>query len=287
MEMRMPAAFIWRRLHSLMGLWLFLFLLEHLLINAQAASFLSENGQRFVHLVNQLHHLPYLRAVEIALIGTPLFVHMAWGVRYLFTASLNSWPSDGAKPYLNYERNHAFSWMRITAWIVAVGLLVHVVEFRFLKYPFVIKQKETTLYAVSLSADKSLYSLAKQLDVALYNPAEMRSGEVKDELSFFLERRAADRQHLVAVAKNFGTATLLTVRETFKNPFSLFFYSVFVLAAAFHAGHGFWTFLLTWGLVIKKVSQDRVYRFSLAVVVLLALLGLSAVWGAYWIRLGG
>ena len=43
-----PRAFIWRRLHSLMGLWLVLFLGEHLLTNSQAALWLGDNGKGFV-----------------------------------------------------------------------------------------------------------------------------------------------------------------------------------------------------------------------------------------------
>lgn len=37
----LPSAFIWRRAHSLTGLWLVLFLIEHLLTNSQAALFLA------------------------------------------------------------------------------------------------------------------------------------------------------------------------------------------------------------------------------------------------------
>ena len=55
----LPSAFIWRRVHSLMGLWLVLFLMEHLLTNSQAALLLGDNGKMFVQMVNGLHNLPF------------------------------------------------------------------------------------------------------------------------------------------------------------------------------------------------------------------------------------
>lgn len=60
-----PKAFIWRRLHSLMGLWLVLFLIEHLLTNSQAALWLGDNGRGFVNMVNAIHNLPYLEVIEL------------------------------------------------------------------------------------------------------------------------------------------------------------------------------------------------------------------------------
>src|SRR5271170_4851053 len=92
----LPSAFVWRRLHSLMGLWLVLFLMEHLLTNSQAALLLGENGKMFVQMVNSLHNLPYLQVIEIFLLGVPFLIHMVWGVQRLFTAKANSSRTDGS-----------------------------------------------------------------------------------------------------------------------------------------------------------------------------------------------
>src|SRR5476649_2758897 len=93
-----PSAFIWRRLHSLMGLWLVLFLFEHLLTNSQAALLLGDNAKGFVELVNALHNLPYLQAIEIFLLGVPIAIHAVLGIKYLFTSKMNAHKTDGSKP---------------------------------------------------------------------------------------------------------------------------------------------------------------------------------------------
>ncbi|MES2122460.1 MAG: hypothetical protein V4492_06755, partial [Chlamydiota bacterium] len=130
-----PGAFIWRRLHSLMGLWLVLFLIEHLLTNSQAALWLGDNGKGFVDMVNMLHNLPYLEVIELTLLGVPFAIHMVWGVQYLMTAQSNSGSSDGSKPSLPLRRNKAYSWQRITSWILLIGVIAHVAKFRFIEYP--------------------------------------------------------------------------------------------------------------------------------------------------------
>src|SRR5579872_5440533 len=143
----LPSAFIWRRLHSLTGLWFVLFLIEHLLTNSQAALWVGDNGQGFVRMVNMLHNLPYLHEIEIFLLGVPILVHMVWGVKYLFTSKMNSMRSDGSKPALpEYARNHAYTWQRITSWILLFAVFGHVVKFRFLEYPSSVLEGSKTLY---------------------------------------------------------------------------------------------------------------------------------------------
>ena len=83
-----PNAFIWRRAHSLTGLWLVLFLIEHLFINSQAALWIGDEGAGFVRAVNALRDLPYLHVIEIFLLGVPFVIHGVWGVQYLMTAKL-------------------------------------------------------------------------------------------------------------------------------------------------------------------------------------------------------
>ena len=56
-----PKEFIRRRAHSLMGLWLVLFLIEHLFTNSQAALLIGDNGSGFVKAVNALKSLPYFQ----------------------------------------------------------------------------------------------------------------------------------------------------------------------------------------------------------------------------------
>ncbi len=330
-----PSVYIWRRLHSLMGLWFLLFLIEHLLTNSQAALWLGDNGHGFVTSVNFIHNLPYLEVIELTLLGVPIFIHMVWGVKYLFTSKFNSGRTDGSAPSMRTGRNRAYTWQRITSWILLFGVIGHVTKFRFLEYPDKVHVGNETVYLSKINMDTGLYTLADRLNVKLYDAcqiaqeqeridwqqaqrahnelvdvnaqqaidpitgpvAEDFSAQQADELNdaqhietqaFFVEALGKQRLaagQVVAVAKDFGTASLLAVRNTFKNPIYIGLYTIFVLAACFHACNGFWTFLLTWGWILKMAAQRAWVSVSIVMMAVLIFLGLAAVWGTYWANL--
>lgn len=331
-----PRAFIWRRLHSLMGLWIVLFLIEHLLTNSQAALLLGDQGRGFVEMVNWLHNLPYLQVIEVILLGVPILVHMILGVKYLFISKFNSHRTDGSKPALpEYGRNHAYTWQRITSWILLIGLIGHVVKFRFLEYPDSINQGTRSFYFVRLNVDNGLYTVASRLGVELYDQKaiqkekkhleermhesaliEASNALLADSHKWFegasavpydsqkemilssaerykqkiqwvdvLERQHLAKDQVVAVSDNFGTATLMSVRDTFKSPIYVGLYTIFVLAACFHAFNGLWTFMITWGVVLKMSAQRSMAKFAIAIMLVVLFLGLASIWGTYWLNL--
>lgn len=320
----LPSSFIWRRLHSLTGLWLVLFLIEHLTTNSQAALLLGDSGQGFVRMVNALHNLPYLTVIEVAFLGIPIAIHLIWGVRYALTSKPNSQKNDGSKPYLKQGRNKAYTWQRITSWILVVLLLLHIVKFRFLEYPETVNAGTTPTYIVKVSMDPGLYTVAQRLDVQLYNdPAleEMKregayshsqnalsqaAQEIQDKDTMVYSKQDAlimqsaqmhtekqnlidaltnvklDTGEVVAAAPSFGTASLLSVRDTFKNPIWVVVYTIFVLSATFHAFNGLWTSMLTWGWVVKAAAQTKARRAAITLMLLVSALGLISVWGTYF-----
>lgn len=322
----LPRAFVWRRLHSLMGLWLVLFLIEHLLVNSQAALLLGDNARGFINGVNAIHNLPYLPVIEIFLLGVPIAIHGVIGAKYLFKAKFNSSRSDGTTPSLKgYGRNHAFTWQRLTSWILLVGLILHVAKFRFIDYPDSVNQGENSFYFIPVTLDKGLYTVADRLGVKLYSADQItqerkefedrqdeqalvmasqtfqesdtydhqqqviltsaQAYEQKREWLEVLEKQNVDQNGVVAVAKDFGTASVLAVRDTFKNPLYVGLYTLFVLAACFHAFNGLWTFCITWGVVLKVAAQQRILRYAWALMLLITFLGLASIWGTYWLNL--
>ncbi len=309
-----------------MGLWVVLFLFEHLLVNSQAALLLGDNARGFIELVNSIHNFPYLQLIEIFLLGVPIAIHAILGIKYLFTSKLNSYRTKGQAPDMHqYGRNQAFTWQRITSWILLVGIILHIAKFRFIEYPASINLGDTQSYFVTVSVDKGLYTVASRLGVQLYgreqiqeqkkeiesryaeqtlvdvaktlNPTEKydaqqqmilssaQSYEQKKAWLKVLERQKVGPTQVVAVASNFGTATLLTVRDTFKSPLYVGLYTIFVLAACFHAFNGFWTFLITWGVVLRVVAQKGALKFAWGLMALVAFLGLAAIWGTYFLNL--
>jgi succinate dehydrogenase / fumarate reductase cytochrome b subunit len=308
-----------------MGLWLVLFLIEHLLVNSQAALLLGDNARGFVDGVNAIHNLPYLPLIEIFLLGLPIALHGVLGVKYLFAAKFNSVGSDGTKPAMKYGRNRAFTWQRLSSWVLLVGIILHVAKFRFIDYPDSVNQGENSYYFIPVTVDKGLYTVAARLGVTLYSPDEItaerkefedryeeqalvEASKTFEESTVYdhqqqviltsaqayeqklkwlqvLEKQKVDATQVVAVAKDFGTASVLAVRDTFKDPIYVGLYTIFVLAACFHGFNGLWTFCITWGLVLKVAAQQRILRWAWALMILVTFLGLAAIWGTYWLNL--
>jgi succinate dehydrogenase / fumarate reductase cytochrome b subunit len=307
-----PRAFIWRRAHSLTGVWLVLFLIEHLLTNSQAALFIGDDGSGFVSAVNFLKGLPYLPVIEIFLLGVPFLIHGIWGIRYLMTAKYNSFPTDGSSPALpQYSRNQAYTWQRITSWILLVGILAHVIHMRFLEYPTSAQMGPQHQYISRVEADDGLYTLAQRLGFELYDqkqikemgeritsqpPVEVKNNTPEELIAAqkqrqeqawlaALEKWPLQENQLIAVSPSFGVAELLMVRDTFKNPTMILLYTGLVLATCFHAFNGLWTFMITWGVTLTSRSQQLMRMLATLLMVLVSFLGLAAIWGTYWFNL--
>lgn len=58
------------------------------------------------------------------------------------------------------------------------------------------------------------------------------------------------------------------------------FYLVGVLACVYHLANGLWTAGITWGLWISPQAQQRASKLCLAIGIVLAVVGVSAWWGA-------
>lgn len=332
-----PQAFLWRRLQSLMGLLLVVFLIEHLLTNSQVSLTYGSDGIGFIHAVNGIHNLPYLPVIELTLIGLPFLIHMAWGIKYLMTSKQNAYGTDPAHPTLGkYARNQAYTWQRITSWILVILVIGHVTQMRFIYYPTSAKQGADTYYMIPVSLDDGIYTLSERLGVTLatekqiqkekdsLNSSQITSSSPAESLTGFfssisevfsgsqdeelegkeiqqllatqkyqqkkdwvqaLEAWPIKQGEAVAIAPDFGTAELMLVRDTFKSPLMLFLYSIFVLAATYHAFNGLWTFNITWGLTLTARSQRYMRMVSLFLMFVIGFLGLIAIWGSYLVNL--
>jgi len=255
-----PSEFVRRRLHSLAGLFFVFFLFEHLFTNSKAAFFFGDDGATFITMVNLIHSLPFLPLIEIFLLAVPILIHVYLGLLYLYESKTNSWKTDGTKPALRFPRNYAFSWQRITSLILVVGLLAHVINLRFMHHPQEVGRKGQ--YSVEVAPDEGLKTLAPRLNTELI-----------------------EKDQWVAVAPDFGTAALLLVRENFRTPWICVLYTIFVLAASFHAANGLWTFSIVWGIALNENSRRLVRLISNLFGLLLATGGLAAIWLTYWINL--
>lgn len=315
-EKAIPRSYVNKKFHSLAGIWLVLFLLEHLITNSQAALYIGDWGQGFVKAVNMIHDLPYLQAIEILFLGFPILLHAGLGIKYLFTAKFNSFGSKLHEPKLKYPRNRAYSWQRITSWVLLVGLLLHIIQMRFMDYPIAVNGGiGHDYYMVRLDMDPSLYPVAARLNAHLYTPSQIqkekslllnhRQAAMEDGISTdatkaahvammqqlvidyvdTLAKKPLKENQLIAVSPSFGVASLLTVRQTFKSPTMIILYTLFVIAACYHAFNGLWTAMISWGVTLTARSQQLMRQLTIVLTLLLTLLGLSAIWLTYWVNL--
>ena len=306
---RLSKDFIWRRLHSITGLFFTLYLIEHLLVNSRAAFMWSENGSGFIEAVNAIHDLPYLFFIEIILLGVPILIHLYWGVIYINTSRPNYYNNDPSKPILNNNSlNRAYTWQRLTAWILLVGVIAHVVHMRILDYPVSAQIGDTKNYMVRVSRDPGLDTLSARLGFQLYDAqaiAQKKAQISKPSTSkesalpgLVQQQQEQQRQWLkglesfplsegevMAVTPSFGMAELLLVRDTFKMPLMIALYTIFVLTACYHGFNGLWTFMIKWGITLTEKSQAAMRKVSIALMILVAFWGLSAIWITYWINL--
>ena len=316
-----PKFFIAKRLHSLTGLFLVIFIIEHLLTNSQAALFWGDDGAGFIKSVNFIFNLSYLKVIEVLLLLVPIIYHGFWGIVVARKAKFNVQDSSGLKPQLsNYGRNWAYTFQRISSWILLFGIAFHVIQMRFINRPEVIGFAEDKHYVVKVSIDKGLYVLASRWGINLIDDKEINEEEIlynnrltktnkattidlergfdpKVE-SFFKQKDSLEKEKMyidklkgfelskndvIASCPSFGVAILLVVRDTFKDPVMIALYTLFVLSATFHAFNGLWSFMISFGFTITEKSQRLALAFSQVLMCIVSLLGLMAIFGSYYL----
>lgn len=282
--------FIVRRLHSLTGLFLVLFLFEHLLTNSEAAFPLGHDGEGFIRMVNFIHALPYLKIIEMALLGIPILLHGYYGIFILRQSQANTYSKDKITPSLGYERNWAYTLQRATSWLLLIGLILHVGQMRFYAYPDTLRIEGDISHIVEVSKDAGLISLAKRLNLDVYamenNQLDVIAHSKFDRdydhpIRLEVIKNYSSGQGFIVEADSMGKAILMTVRDTFKSIVVCLLYSLFVIAASFHAANGLWTGMVSWGGLITDKAQQLSLKLVYGLMFLLMFLGLAAIWLTY------
>lgn len=185
---------------------------------------------------------------------------------------------------------------------------------RFLEHPVELPKENQQEFLVRVSKDSGLYTLQDRLSLSLYAESDVQKLELrladdlaqlqkkqpqnivekrlidyeikqKQEWLKMLQRKKITQDEFLVGSENFGTATLLVVRNAFKSIWLCILYSLFVIAACFHAMNGIYTFSISWGFTITERSRVLVRHISNAFMYLLLFLGLISIWGSYWINL--
>ncbi len=273
--------FALRVVHSLSGVAFSLFLCEHLFTNMLASSYFKQ-GQWFIAMVNQFHRVPGLVFVEICCLAAPFLLHTCIGIYYLFCAECNSGTTDGSKPALHYARNLAYTWQRRTAWFLLLGLIVHVVQFRFVHYPLHVEVQGQHYYAVAFQPERFSILTRGQSEGLVINFSSdlFPSIALQDVTGKDASRLVAAKSYILAPKA--GIAFLYAVRDSLGSLWTAIFYSLFVLFAAFHGFNGLWTCCSRWGIFCshRYLTWLRILCYCAAVVV--ASMGISVIWNLYY-----
>ncbi|MGE5608415.1 MAG: hypothetical protein ACM359_04120 [Bacillota bacterium] len=112
--------FLLRRLHSLTGIVFGGYLVVHLIVNATIA----QGGRAYQVQVDKLESLPFVWLIEWTLIYIPILYHAAYGTWIILTGQ----PNAASYPY---AKNWLYLLQRISAGILVLFLLFHVLSLRF------------------------------------------------------------------------------------------------------------------------------------------------------------
>jgi len=266
---KLELSFLFRRIQSLAGLLFVFFLVEHLLTNFSAV---IKNGSFFVKIVNYFHLFPFLKTVEISMIGIPIFMHIIFGIKYITSTENTIKKKDGIKPFLNYKRNKAYLFQRATAFLLIFFIIFHVIQMRFINYPKSININAQKYFFVKISADRVSLNLLNKLEAKTYSKKDfIHDNNLLNSLGFDLKKG-----QLIAQSDKMGKAFLLVVKNQLKNPIWAIFYLTFVLIAIFHAINGFWTFLITWGVIISNKAQRTALRVCFSFMLIAIFIALAA-----------
>lgn len=310
-------AFWRRRVHSLIGVFIVLFLIEHLITNSQAALWIGEDGRGFIQAVDIIYRLPYLRVIEITLLLVPFLVHIVWGLRSLKQTQMNIIKQDGYHPYAPYARNYAYSWQRISAWLLILGIGLHVLHMRILRQPTEIERADGISYVCRVTPDEGIATLAERLGIEMWNlervdygleeiekKMELYSLNIKSEnpplstnlVSTDLEMQKFEREFhfmhtmkrllnrpddLIIVTPDMGRAMLFVIRDVFKSIGCKVIYSLLVLFAVFHAFNGLWSALITWGITATLKAQRYSLVACYGLMIIFISLGFCSIWLSY------
>ncbi len=112
--------FLIRKVHSLLGIVpVGIFLVEHLITN----SFATFGPEVYNEKIEFIQSLPYLFALEVGMIFSPLLFHALFGFVFLW-----AWKDNSAQ--YHYARNWLYTLQRVTGIIAFIFIGVHVWSFR-------------------------------------------------------------------------------------------------------------------------------------------------------------
>ncbi|HWB53964.1 MAG TPA: hypothetical protein VG722_07220 [Tepidisphaeraceae bacterium] len=111
--------FLFRRLHSLTGIFFGLYVIVHLIVNAT----LIQGREMYNVQVAKIHSLPFLVGIEWLFLFAPILYHTVYGLWITFTGQ----PNVGR---YRYSKNIFYFFQRLTALLLVLLLAFHVLSMK-------------------------------------------------------------------------------------------------------------------------------------------------------------
>lgn len=244
--------FYLKRLHSLTGLALCGFILEHIFTNSAAIkAYFGDTltaSETFNAHVAFLHSIPALPLVEIMFLAAPFLFHTIYGFVLTARGSFNT----GDYPY---ERNFMYLMQRVSAVIITIFLVVHVLELRF-----------------------GVNMMPRPPEAVV----KVSTNDTTHRYSVIIER------YQEGVVNEAGTGTRVEHRdywahtaEYFRNmpQWGIWLYILGVVSTAFHFGNGLFLAGITWGIWIRRESQTTAFLACMGLACAVGIAGVLSILG--------
>lgn len=245
--------FFLKRLHSLTGVALCGFILEHIFTNSAAIHAYFGDGQTASETFNShvafLHSIPLLPLVEVALLLVPFAFHTLYGFVLTARGRVNL-------AEYSHERNFMYVMQRVSAVVITVFLVVHVAELRF--------GVNVMPRASGLEVVHSTNHTPHRITVIEQKHVEGRPSMVADTGT-----RVEHHDYWAHVVEYFDNLPRWGVG----------LYILAMFATAFHFGNGLFLAGITWGVWVGRKAQMIAFVACMGLASVLGVAGVISILG--------
>jgi len=194
-----------------------IFFIQHLFINFLSSFWIFNNAKYFISFITFYHNLRGIKYIEIIFIAIPFILHALIGLKYMIGRRY-SFKSDKL-----YDQQKAYVLQKITAWILIIGILLHVLQMRFINHPATVTIDNQKYFALEITKSEKLSKIAKKLDFKILDNTDVNKVSfVKVHLTQRETKLKSNRTY--ALVKNPSKALLVVIINNFQSKVMVFLY---------------------------------------------------------------
>lgn len=263
---------ILRRVFSITGFIAVIFFIQHLFINFFSSFWLINKAKYFISMITFYHTIIGIKYLEIVFIAIPFILHGLIGLKYMIKKRYS------LKTDVFYDQQKGCVFQRITAWILLIGIALHVLQMRFINHPIKTQINNEKYFAVKVKKSDKIYKVAKKLNFKILEKKAPNKISYQKVHVMKNQDNILDANQTYALTKNSSKALLIVIINNFQSKIMVFLYTVYVIAASFHVFNGLWLFLISFKIIKTDIAKKNVLKICMGLVFLYFIFGLSAIW---------